>query len=57
MADANSPRDVEPTADLVLLGSSADLAHRRRCRSLSVTTLRGSAFLQDLLEKSLRRGL
>jgi hypothetical protein len=29
-ADANSPRDVEPTAHLVPLGTSANLAHRCR---------------------------
>jgi hypothetical protein len=49
---------VEPTADLVPLGSNTDLVHRRRIcpKPIGDDAARSSVFLHDPLEKLQRRG-
>src|SRR5271165_930961 len=49
---------VEPTADLVPLGSNTDLVHRRgiRTKPIGDDAARSPVFLHDPLEKLQRRG-
>jgi hypothetical protein len=57
-ADENSPRDCEPTTDLLAI-VVADLFHRRRIRAKAIgdDAPRSAIFLQDTLEKLQRRSL
>jgi hypothetical protein len=57
-ADANSPRDCEPTTDLLAI-VVADLFHRRRIRAKAIgdDAPRSAIFLHDTLEKLQRSSL